>query len=254
MAQAGPWAARPSCLPGLNCETMVKWNPLALAACFLALQLPAQAQNEFGITPTDSLVSVFAVDSVTRIFQIDFPNQTGDSLALSWRWVDGGWTETWDINLCDLGECYTGVPADADMMPMGPEGAGFLELIVNSLETEGNCFLHFWVWPTGNQDALVNVFFDLRSDASVVSVPELANPRPVLYPVPATSGTPLVLEWPDAKMRPGTVQLFGPTGALLSCTPEWTGTHYQLNTENLPVGSYLLRYDPFEPALRFTLE
>jgi hypothetical protein len=230
---------------------------VAVVACLLAIQLPAQAQDAFGITPTDSLVSVFAVDSVTRIFQIDFPNQTGDSLGLSWRLVDGGWTETWDVNLCDLGECYTGVPADADMMPMGPEGAGFLKLIVNSLETEGNCFLHFWVWPTGNQDALVHIFFDLRADASVVSVsPEVPNPnpRPILYPVPATSGTPLVLEWPVAKKRPGTVQLFGPTGALLFCTLQWTGTHSLLNTENLPVGSYLLRYDPLEPALRFTLE
>lgn len=257
MAQAGPWVTFLSCMPGLNCRSMVNRNRmLAAVAFFLALQLPAQAQGEFGIAPTDSLVSVFAVDSVTRIFQLDFPNQTGDSLALSWRWVDGGWTETWDVNLCDLGECYTGVPADADMMPMGPEGAGFLKLIVNSLETEGNCFLHFWVWPTGNQDALVNVFFDLRSDASVVSlVPtDPAQRRPLLYPVPAAPGTPLVLEWPRAERRPHAMQLFGPTGALLSCTPEWTGTHYQLNTENLPVGSYLLRYDPFEPALRFTLE
>lgn len=226
-----------------------------MVLCTLMMHLPMRAQDAFGITPTDSLVSVFAVDSVTRIFQIDFPNQTGDSLGLSWRWVDGGWTETWDINLCDLGECYTGVPADADMMPMGPEGAGFLKLIVNSLETEGYCFLHFWVWPTGNQDALVNVFFDLRSDASVVSVSrEVPNPRPILYPVPATSGTPLVLEWPGAKKHPSSVQLFGPTGALLSCTLQWTGTHHLLNTENLPVGSYLLRYDPLEPALRFTLE
>ena len=66
--------------------------------------LPA-ARAQFDIEPSDSVVDVFATDSITRIFQIDFPNVSGDSLALSWRWIGGGWTEGWDVNLCDLGEC-----------------------------------------------------------------------------------------------------------------------------------------------------
>ena len=71
------------------------------------------------------------------------------------------------------------------MLPMPAEGAGFLKLIVNAYELEGECVLHFWVWPTGNQDALVNVYFDLRN--GVVS--GLSDPQwtadIALYPNPS---------------------------------------------------------------------
>ena len=118
-----------SYLPDVICRPLRVLLPLCLLLLF---SLEGRAQ--FGITPTDSLTSEFPTDSLTRIFQIDFPNETPDSLGLTWRWIDGGWTEGWDVNLCDLGECYTGVPTDADMLPMPPEGTGFLKLIVNALD------------------------------------------------------------------------------------------------------------------------
>jgi hypothetical protein len=215
----------------------------------------AAARAQFDITPTDSLVAEFGVDSITRIFQIDFPNTTGDSLGLSWRLIDWGWTETWDVNLCDLGECYTGVPADADMLAMGPAGAGFLKLIVNSLETEGQCFLHFWVWPTGNQDALVHIYFDLKSDPTLSEVREAAAlTAPKAYPVPAKIGTTIAVDWPKSHGGDQAVQLFDARGALVDCSVLRTGHQWILETARLTAGVYLFKYDSQQPPLRLIME
>lgn len=223
---------------------------------FSLLWAAPSAQAQFGITPTDSLVDVFPTDSITRIFQIDFPNASGDSLALSWRFIDGGWTEGWDVNLCDLGECYTGVPGDADMLTMGAEGAGYLKLIVNALELEGACVLHFWVWPTGNQDALVNVYFDLRNGGvSFVQNPVHAarEPQWSVYPVPAAIGEPLHISGLENDHSAPCVQLFDATGALQP--QQWTsGVQPTLQTEGLSKGVYLLIHKNLYPPLRIIME
>ena len=203
--------------------------------------VPYVLHAQFGIEPTDSLVAEFPTDSLTRIFQIDFPNETADSLGLTWRYIDGGWTDGWDVNLCDLGECYTGVPSDADMLPMPEGGAGFLKLIVNALEIEGNCFLHFWVWPTDNPDALVNVWFDLHN-GGVNAVPLTSSPTADLHPNPCRSGQRIVLSMPPNGNSLPTMQRLTPDGKLLFCTPEWSDGRWHLSTAGWPPGMYLLRW------------
>ena len=223
--------------------------------CTVLLLWPASGvRAQFDISPTDSLVAEFAVDSVTRIFQIDFPNTSGDSLGLSWRWISGGWTEGWDVNLCDLGECYTGIPADADMLPMGPEGTGFLKVIVNALELEGSCFLHLWVWPTGNQDALVHVYFDLRNDATITSVGEGTGFRQVsLHPNPAAIGQTLTITGMKSPNPAGTMQRFSPQGALLHCPVHWVDGRAVIETQEWTSGIHFLYPNPHDPPLRVVL-
>jgi hypothetical protein len=210
--------------------------------------LPHVLHAQFSIEPTDSLVAEFPTDSLTRIFQIDFPNETPDSLGLTWRYIDGGWADGWDVNLCDFGECYTGVPSDADMLPMPEGGAGFLKLIVNSLDIEGTCFLHFWVWPTDNPDALVNVWFDLHN-GGVNAVAD--TPRPIIevHPNPCRAGQRIVLSMPPNGNFHPTMQRLTPDGRLLNCTPERSDGRWLLSTEGWPTGMYLLRWtggDRFE--------
>ena len=223
--------------------------------CAVLLLLPASTvKAQFDISPTDSLVAEFAVDSVTRIFQIDFPNTSGDSLGLSWRWISGGWTEGWDVNLCDFGECYTGIPADADMLPMGPEGVGFLKLIVNALELEGSCFLHFWVWPTGNKDALVHVYFDLRNDATITSVAEAADIRQVsLHPNPVSIGQSLTIAGLQSFIPSVIMQRLNPQGALLNCPVHWVDGRAVIETRGWTSGIHFLFPTPHDPPLRVIL-
>lgn len=203
--------------------------------------LPHVLHAQFSIEPTDSLVAEFPTDSLTRIFQIDFPNETPDSLGLTWRYIDGGWADGWDVNLCDFGECYTGVPSDADMLPMPEGGAGFLKLIVNSLDIEGMCFLHFWVWPTDNPDALVNVWFDLRN-GGVNAVVNTPHPTIDVHPNPCRSGQQIVLSMPPNGNSYPTMQRLTPDGRLLNCTPERADGRWLLSTAGWPTGMYLLRW------------
>lgn len=219
--------------------------------CLLVFGVSAcTAEAQFSIEPTDSLVTSFVTDSVPRIFQIDFPNQTQDSLGITWRRVGGGWTEGWDVNLCDLGECYTGVPSDADMMPMPPGGSGFLKLIVNAFDIEGECVLHFWVWPSGNQDALVNVYFDLRNGAVSAVAEREAQPMPRAWPNPIQSGATLSVDWPrlDLDFSPSTVQRLGPDGRFTPCTPSVTPKGWDLSTDGWPSGlHWIFRSDSQTP-------
>ena len=230
------------------------WMPyvalLVLGFSFLS------ASAQFGVAPTDSLVAAFTTDSVPRIFQIDFPNETPDSLGLTWRRVGGGWTEGWEVNLCDLGECYTGVPSDADMLPMPAEGAGFLKLIVNAYELEGECVLHFWVWPTGNQDALVNVYFDLRNGA----VSGLSDPQwtadIALYPNPVRSGAPVVLTPPNfqANLSSRPMQRLGPDGKFHPCIPSLDAAGWSLSTEGWTPGLHWIQWSESRAPLRLIVE
>jgi len=187
------------------------------------------------------MVVEFPTDSLTRNFQIDFPNETPDSLGLTWRWIDGGWTEGWDVNLCDLGECYTGVPSDADMLPMPAEGAGFLKLVVNALEVEGSCFLHFWVWPTGNPDALVNVWFDLRN-GGVNAVGEAISEPAVAHPNPVRLGNRVTLPSPLSLNSMPFVQRLAPDGRLFTCKPDAAGGRWTLSTTDWSPGMHLLQW------------
>ena len=226
-----------------------------LPLCFLLL-FSLEGRAQFGISPTDSLTSEFPTDSLTRIFQIDFPNETPDSLGLTWRWIDGGWTEGWDVNLCDLGECYTGVPADADMLPMPPEGTGFLKLIVNALDIEGACFLHFWVYPTGNPDALVDVYFDLRNGGVNAVTEWTAAAPPHVFPNPVRAGQDLILTAPESNLNfpLSDMQRFGGDGKLYPCIPTHTPQGWRLSTSGWPSGPHWIRWAPHRPVLRVLVE
>ncbi len=222
----------------------------------ISLLLCNSAAGQFGISPTDSLVEQFTTDSVTRIFQIDFPNESPDSLGLTWRHVGGGWTEGWDVNLCDLGECYTGVPADADMLPMPPDGAGFLKLIVNAYELEGSCFLHFWVWPTGNQDALIDVYFDLRNGgiSSVMSTEEGAVPT--VFPNPVESGESIVISLsPSEAQKMGRpMQRFGPDGRLQPCSTTCGPAGVTVSTAGWPSGHHWIQWSDVHAPIHVVVE
>ena len=71
------------------------------------------------------------------------------------------------------------------MLPMLPDGAGFL-VYVNALDIEGERVLHFWVWPTGNQD-VGQRHFDLRNGAVSAVGERESMPMPRAWPNPIQS-------------------------------------------------------------------
>jgi hypothetical protein len=192
----------------------------------------AGVQAQFSLTPTDSLVVSAPADSTVTILQIDAVNEAPDSVAFTWRSIESTFTEGWDVNLCDLGECYDGIPNSATMIPAAPGAHGYLKLLVNPLQISGHGFWHFWIYPEGNLDAKQDLYFDM--DVLVVGVDQLEfAPRNVpdfvghWAPNPARNE----IRWIGVQDQNASVQLFDASGRLLA-------------TERLQSGS--LNLEPFQ--------
>jgi hypothetical protein len=174
----------------------------------ICLILSTSVDGQFSVTPTDSIFETVAADSLISMFQIDLINETTDSLHITWKLIEEDVTEGWDYNLCDLGECYVGVPNSAEMQAFAPGEAGFLKMLVNPLSIEGYGFWHFWVYPTGDEDNFVNLYFSINASGTgpVFEKPLEAQ----IFPNPATDQ--IIISTSDLQ----SVQLFSLNGSLIS--------------------------------------
>lgn len=190
---------------------------------------------QFDVSPTDSIYSTINADSTISIFQIDLINtQPHDSLDITWKLISEDVTEGWDCNLCDLGECYTGVPNSAEMQAFAPDEAGFLKMLVNPLGIMGHGFWHFWVYPTGDEDNFVNLYFSINAEI-IDGVDNLVNEsvgKQEVYPNPARGKI-----WVG---ETETVQLFSQTGRLII---ELKPQSECIDISEFPTGIYLLIRD-----------
>lgn len=177
-----------------------------MSSVLMLLSLSAQAQ--FFVMPTDSIHETIYADSTISIFQIDLVNQATDSLNLTWKLIEEEVTEGWDYNLCDLGECYVGVPNSAEMQAFGPGDAGFLKMLVNPLSIEGFGFWHFWVFPSNDPDNFVNLYFSINALLESGVMKEEA--QFVLAPNPAQDIVQIISNHPLES-----IQLFRLNGSLI---------------------------------------
>lgn len=177
-----------------------------LPSILILLSLNVQAQ--FFVTPTDSIYETIYADSTISIFQIDLVNETTDSLNLTWKLIEEEVVEGWDYNLCDLGECYVGVPNSAEMQTFSSGEAGFLKMLLNPLSIEGYGFWHFWVYPTGDEDNFVNLYFSINASGTdgVLDIER----ETLVYPNPAFNQ--IFISTNDLQ----SVQLFSLNGSLIS--------------------------------------
>ena len=177
-----------------------------LSSILMLLSLSVQAQ--FFVTPTDSIHEIIYADSTISIFQIDLVNETTDSLNLTWKLIEEEVTEGWNYNLCDLGECYVGVPNSAEMQAFGPGDAGFLKMLVNPLSIEGYGFWHFWVYPSNDPDNFVELYFSINASLKSGVIEE--ETQFILAPNPAQDIVKVISNHPlDC------VQLSGLNGSLI---------------------------------------
>jgi hypothetical protein len=204
---------------------------LSVIIASLAFSVCSHAQ--FSITPTDSIAVVVNADSIYSNLQIDMVNELTDSLQLTWRLIEEIKPEGWAVNLCDLGECYSGVPGTADMQPAGPGENGYLKLVLSPLSIVGYGFWHFWVYPTGDEDNFVNIYFSVTSE--VIDGVEIVEEK--LWSVgPNPASDHFYISGPSDE-RPELVQLFSASGSLIF---ELKPSSHFLDVSYLPPGIYLL--------------
>ncbi|HND89746.1 MAG TPA: T9SS type A sorting domain-containing protein [Saprospiraceae bacterium] len=117
---------------------------------------------------------------------IYFENLSGDSLRLRWRSGEVSKPDEWNIDLCDYGQCYTGVPASGTMNPVSGPTRAYLKLIVQPGTVPGQAWLWFRVWELGEDSTYADVYFSVHTPG-IVSTGMAATQELewLLYPNPA---------------------------------------------------------------------
>lgn len=163
-------------------------------------------------------------------------NPGGDTLQLRWKRMETSFPAEWDIDLCDLGACYVGIPAGALMAPASDTIRPYLKLIVQPGNTAGSGWLWFRVWEDGNPGNAQDVFFSVYTTGTT-NTREVRTKPVRLFPNPGTG--PVFLE--NTRQETTPVQLRDASGRLL-----WSGELLPLETRsidlsNYPAGPYFLQ-------------
>lgn len=167
---------------------------------------------------------------------IYFDNPSGDSLTLRWRALEISLPEGWDVDLCDYGLCYIGIPGNGTMQPVYDTIQAYLKLIVQPGDVAGAAWLWFRVWEEGNADNFQDVYFSLHTPGTTAAT-EAEAPGTRFYPNPAREF--LFLE----NNQPGAVaaRLFDSNGLLLQEKILPGGSRETWPLSDLPPGYYFLQ-------------
>lgn len=114
---------------------------------------------------------------------IHFNNPSGDTLWLKWRRLEMNMPEGWNIDLCDYGHCYGGVPSSSTMNFIHGNIQAYLKLIVQPDTVAGSAWLWFKVFELNNESNFQDVYFSLYTPG-YTRTNEPAAPALRLYPNP----------------------------------------------------------------------
>lgn len=99
-------------------------------------------------------VDAFSIDQI-NISPL-YPN---DTAYISYRLIENTCPSEWEFILCDWSDCFTGMPNTDDMHPLPNGYNALIKISAHPHQTEGNGYLHFWIFPTGNMDQHESIFF-----------------------------------------------------------------------------------------------
>ena len=187
--------------------------------------------------PAPLLVSEVAFEQATEC-TIFFDNPSGTPLQLRWRSGEVSMPDGWDIDLCDYGLCYVGIPAGGTMNPISGSTQAYLKLIVQPDTIAGAGWLWFQVYELGNDSNFVDVYFSLLTPGtSGTALPDQpAGLR--IFPNPAS----------DVLFLENIFDTENATARILSITGQvmWEGETpaeqtTQISTSNWPRGVYFVQ-------------
>lgn len=167
---------------------------------------------------------------------IYFDNPSGDSLTLRWRQLEISMPEGWDVDLCDYGLCYIGIPNNGTMQPVADTIQPYLKLIVQPELTPGAAWLWFRVWEEGNADNFQDVYFSLHTPGTV-GAQEAQGEALRVFPNPVSDFLFLENNQPDAL----TARLFDANGQLVGEKAVPGSSRETWPVGDLPTGNYFLK-------------
>lgn len=96
-------------------------------------------------------------------------NPSGDTLHLKWRQLEMSLPDGWDIDLCDYGTCYVGVPPNGVMNPVFDTVQPYLKLIVQPGTTSGAAWCWFRVQEVDHSANFVDLYFSLFTPGTTLT-------------------------------------------------------------------------------------
>ena len=117
---------------------------LFVIAFFLVVTNSLIAQN-YSITPNDTVIVTVPFNDLYH-FNIQQNNLTAGYLIFSWEKIQVTYTEGWEANLCDNGNCYIGFPDSGTMDTVFNGDYGLMSIGINALEIPGTATVQYVVW------------------------------------------------------------------------------------------------------------
>ncbi len=167
---------------------------------------------------------------------IHFINPSGNPLLLKWRQLEISMPAGWDIDLCDYGTCYVGIPPNGTMNLVYDTIQAYLKLIVQPGAMPGAAWCWFRVQEVDHAENFTDVYFSLYTPGiTATQTPETASLR--VYPNPARDL--LIVENPGPQAIPA--RLFNSTGQLAWQETLAPTDHTQIPLADWPAGLYFLQ-------------
>lgn len=149
---------------------------------------------------------------------MEFANPGPDSLQLRWKLLGAEWPSGWNVDLCDYGSCYSGIPATATMVPAAPDVLPFLKLIVQPGMVAGEGSVTFRVYLAQDITQAVTVHFSFVAQGATSTLSEVAasvqafpNPASQVLFVQYRGGKPFLEGFvlgPDGRLFGSPIRLF----------------------------------------------
>ncbi len=207
---------------------------LHLVFSLAILTQTAQGQTFFA-TPEAVLHQELQFEMANECY-IYFDNPSGNSLQLHWRLVESNLPELWDVDLCDYGTCYIGIPSNGLMNPVQDTIQPYLKLIVQPGTNAGSTWIWFRVYEEGNPDNFQDVFYSLHTPGTLSTQTPL-NEGVAVCPNPASVW--IQLENKQEIAQP--VQIFDSRGQRIWGDELPAKSDQQISTHAWPSGVYVLQ-------------
>ncbi len=177
------------------------------------------------------LIQEMALEQANEAF-IYFDNPSGDTLRLRWRRLEVNKPDAWDIDLCDYGTCYIGIPSNSEMSFVHDTIQPYLKLIVQPGQTPGTAWLWFRVYELDNEDNFQDVYFSLHTPGVTASNEPVQPISFDVFPNPATEAVTIT----SANNEPVVCRVFDAYGRLMTENQHLLET--LIPTANWPTGTY----------------
>ncbi len=206
-------------------------NLLFLSLC---LANTSFAQTFFA-SPNALLQQEVAFNQANECY-IHFVNPGGSSLQLHWRLIESNIPAAWDIDLCDYGTCYSGIPGNGLMNVVQDTIQAYLKLIVQPSNAPGAAWVAFKVYEEGNAGNFLNVYFSLHTPGTLGTAAPVATSM-LVYPNPANA----VLYLENQGQNATNARLLDANGRLAWQGSILANSKIMVPVLDLPAGLYMLQ-------------